>query len=80
MIIAAFGRFMRHSRIPKCLPWHIYSRWWREAAERECARAQGVGLGERVARTAKQPQGPAREPKRSELLRKSGKEFSLIAK
>ena len=48
----------------------------REAAERECARApligirfadglsaggyEGVGLGERVARTAKQPQGPAR--------------------
>jgi hypothetical protein len=25
-----------------------------------CARAEGVGLGERVARTAKQPQGPAR--------------------
>ena len=41
---------------------------WREAAERECARAQGVGLGERVARTAKQPQGPAREPKRSEFI------------
>ena len=25
----------------------------------KCARAEGVGLGERVARTAKQPQGPA---------------------
>ena len=57
---------------------------WREAAERECARApligirfadglsaggyEGVGLGERKARTAKQPQGPAREPQRSEFL------------
>jgi len=39
----------------------------REAAERECARAKGVGSGERKARTAKQPPGPAREPKRSEL-------------
>ena len=26
MFIAAFGRFMRRSRIPKCVPWHIYSR------------------------------------------------------
>jgi hypothetical protein len=40
----------------------------REAAERECARAKGVGSGERKARTAKQPQGPAQEPKRSEFL------------
>ena len=28
-----------------------------EAAERECARAEGVGSGERKARTAKGPQG-----------------------
>ena len=41
-----------------------------EAAERECARAEGVGSGERKARTAKQPQGPAREPERSELTSK----------
>ena len=34
----------------------------REAVKRECARAEGVGSGERKARTAKQPQGPAREP------------------
>ena len=34
----------------------------REAVKRECARAEGVGSGERKARTAKQLQGPAREP------------------
>ena len=39
-----------------------------EAAERECARAEGVGLAEGEARAAKRPQGPAREPKRSELI------------
>ena len=39
----------------------------REAAERECARAEGVGLAEGEARAAKRPQGHAREPKRSEL-------------
>ena len=39
----------------------------REAAERECARAEGVGLAEGEARAAKRPQGHAREPERSEL-------------
>ena len=32
-------------------------------AKWECARAEGVGLGEREARTAKQPQGPAKVPR-----------------
>ena len=50
---------------------------WCEAAKRECARAEGVGLGERVARTAKQPQGPAREPKRSEFNYKPEVDFHL---
>ena len=39
-----------------------------EAVERECARAEGVGSGERKARTAKQPQGPAREHQPSEFF------------
>ena len=38
----------------------------REAAERECARAEGVGSAEGEARAAKRPQGHAREPERSE--------------
>ena len=41
-----------------------------EAAERECARAEGVGLAEGEARAAKRPQGHAREPERSELTSK----------
>ena len=39
----------------------------RGAVKRECARAEGVGSGERKARTAKQPQGPAREHQPSEF-------------
>ena len=39
-----------------------------EAVERECARAEGVGSGERKARTAKQPPGPAREHQPSEFF------------
>ena len=33
---------------------------WCEAAERECGRAEGVGLAEGEARAAKRPQGPKR--------------------
>ena len=36
-------------------------------AKWECARAEGVGLGEREARTAKQPQGPAKVPRGVEI-------------
>ena len=40
---------------------------WREAVERECARAEGVGLAEGEARAAKRPQGLAREHLPSEF-------------
>jgi len=46
----------------------------RGAVKRECARAEGVGSGERKARTAKQPQGPAREPQPSEFTRQGCRE------
>ncbi len=58
---SAEGRYIHYERS------HLTVVEKRGAVKRECARAEGVGSGERKARTAKQPQGPAREPQPSEF-------------
>ena len=70
--IAAFGRFMRHSRIQKHFNRHMYSRCMVRSGNAPAPKASGRVSAKRELRSS-----PAREPKRSEFNYKPEVDFHL---